>query len=79
MKPAKPLPLYINLIKLDTFDLQALMLLVDLLCRFQDRYAYFKFIDNSEKTIDALQHLGAERILDRLFLDYPCEPVSCTA
>lgn len=73
------MPLYINLSYLDGSDTQALLVLLEVLCRLQERYAYIKFIDRSEKNTAALHDLGAQKTLDRLLLDYPCQPVSCTA
>jgi len=79
LKRGKPMPLYINLSNVDDFDSQGLMALLGILHRLQDRYAYIRFVDQSEKNSAALHELGAERILDRLLLDYPYQPVSCTA
>ena len=79
LKSGKPMPLYINLSNVDDFDSQGLMVLLGILRRLQDRYAYIRFVDQSEKNTAALCELGAEKILDRLFLDNPEQPVSCTA
>ena len=79
LKLLKPTPLYINLSNVNVSDSQGLMVLLEILCRLQNRYAYISFVDQSEKITAALYQLGAERILDRLLLDYPCQPVSCTA
>ena len=73
------MPLYVNLSNVDEFDSQGFMRLVAILRRLQDRYAYIRFVDQSERNSVALQELGAERILDRLLLDYPDQRVSCTA
>ena len=78
-KPGKPMPLYINLSNVDDFDSQGLMVLLGILRRLQDRYAYIRFVDHSEKNSAALQQLGAERILDRLLFDYPYQSAACTA
>jgi anti-anti-sigma factor len=75
----KPMPLYINLSNVGDFDSQGLMVLLEILHRLQDRYTYISLVDQSEKNTAALHELGAERILDRLFLDYSDQPVSCTA
>ena len=79
LKSGKPMPLYINLSNVDDFDSQGLMVLLGILRRLQDRYTYIRFVDQSEKNTAALEQLGAERILDRLSLDSPYQPVSCTA
>ena len=79
LKLLKPAPLYINLSNVDDFDSQGLVSLLGILRRLQDRYAYIRFVDQSEKNIAALHELGAEKILDRLLLDYPSQPLSCTA
>ena len=79
LESGKPMPLYINLSNADDFDSQGLMVLLGILRRLQDRYSYIRFVDQSEKNTAALQELGAERVLDRLLLDYPYQPVSCTA
>lgn len=73
------MPLYVNLSNVDAFDSRGLLMLLAILRRLQDRYAYFRFVDQSEKNSAALQELGAERILDRLFLDHPDQRLSCTA
>ena len=75
----KPMPLYINLSNVDDFDSQGLMVLLGILRRLQDRYAYIRFVDQSENNSAALQEMGAERILDRLLVDYSFQPVACTA
>ena len=79
LESSKPMPLYINLSNVGDFDSQGLMVLLEILHRLQDRYTYISLVDQSEKNTAALHELGAERILDRLFLDYPDQPVSCTA
>ena len=79
LKLLKPTPLYINLSNANVSDSQGLMVLLEILCRLQDRYAYISFVDQSEKITAALYQLGAERILDRLVLGYPYQPVSCMA
>jgi anti-anti-sigma factor len=79
LKPGKPMPLYINLSNVDDFDSQGLMVLLGILRRLQERYAYIRFVDQSEKNSAALQELGAERILDRLLFDYSYQSVACTA
>ncbi len=79
LKSGKPMPLYINLSNVDDFDSQGLMLLLGILRRLQDRYSYIRFVDQSEKNTAALHELGAEKILDRLLLDYSYQPLSCTA
>ena len=79
LKSGKPMPLYINLSNVDDFDSQGLMVLLGILRRLQDRYAYIRFVDQSEKNSAALQELGAERILDRLLFDYSYQSVACTA
>ena len=78
-KPGKPMPLYINLSNVDDYDSQGLRVLLGVLRRLQDRYAYIRFVDQSEKNSAALQELGAERILDRLLFDYSYQSVACTA
>ena len=79
VKSGKPMPLYINLCNVDDFDSQGLMVLLGILRRLQDRYSYIRFVDQSEKNTAALHELGAEKILDRLLLDYSYQPLSCTA
>lgn len=79
LESRKPMPLHINLSNVDDFDSQSLMMFLTILRRLQDSYAYIRFVDRSEKNTAALQELGAERILDRLFIDYSDQRVSCTA
>ena len=73
------MPLYINLSNVDDFDSQGLMVLLEILCRLQDCYAYIRFVDQSEKNSAALLELVAERMLDRLLFDNPYQQVACTA
>jgi hypothetical protein len=75
-KTSKPMPLYVNLNKLDTFNLKALFLLMEFLYRLRDSYTYIMLIDDSNKTISALQHFDLENILEVLFPDYPYRSVS---
>lgn len=56
---AKPMPLYINLNRVSSYDSQALILLLALLCRLQDCFSYVKLVDYSEKISTFLQHLYA--------------------
>jgi anti-anti-sigma factor len=79
LESSKPMPLYINLSNVGDFDSQGLMVLLEILCRLQDRYAFIRFVDQSERNTAALHELGAEKILDRLLLDYSYQPLSCTA
>lgn len=78
LKLAKSMPLFVDLSKVTAFDSQGLRLLLEVLSRVQERCTYLKFIDHSENIMAALQNLGAERILHRLLLDYPYEPVCST-
>lgn len=58
LESEKPMPLYVNLSNVDAFDSRGLMMLMAILRRLQDRYAYFRFVDQSEKNSAALQELG---------------------
>lgn len=75
-KTSKPMPLYVNLNKLDTFNSKALFLLMEFLYRLRDSYTYIMLIDDSDKTISALHHFDLENILEVLFPDYPYRSVS---
>jgi anti-anti-sigma factor len=75
----RPMPLYINLSNLDDFDSKGFEVFLQILFRFQDSYAYIRIIDCSERYKATLQDLGVERILARVFLDAPNQPILCTA
>ena len=79
LKHFRPMPLYINLSNLDSFDSKGFEVFLQILFRFQDSYAYIRIIDCSERYRETLQDLGVERILDRVFLDVPNQPAMCTA
>jgi len=70
------MPLYVDLNKLDTFNSEALLLLMELLCRLRDCYTYIMFIDNSNKTMSALHHFDLKHLRKVLFPDYPYNSVS---
>jgi len=75
-KTSKPMPLYVNLNKVDTFTSKALFLLMELLCRMGDSYTYIMLIDDSNKTITALRHFDLENILEVQLSNYPFKSVS---
>ena len=79
LKSFRPMPLYINLSKLDDCDSKGFEVFLQILFRFQDSYAYIRIIDCSERYRATLQDLGVEKILDRVFLDLPSRPASCRA
>ena len=79
LKSFRPMPLYINVSNLDDFDSKGFEVFLQILCRFQHNYAYIRIIDCSERCRSTLQHLGVERILDRVFLDVPKQPALCAA
>ena len=79
LKSFRPMPLYINLSNLDDFDSEGFEILLRILFRFQDSYAYIKIIDRSERYKATLKDLGVQKILDRVFLDLPNQPALCVA
>ena len=79
LKSHRPMPLYLNLSNLDDFDSKGFEVFLQTLFRFQDSYSYIRIIDCSERSRAALQDLGIERILDRVFLDVPDQSAFCAA
>ena len=75
-KTSKPMPLYVNLNKLDAFNSKALFLLMELLCRLRDSYTYIMLIDDSKKTTSALHHFDLENLPEVLLPDHPNSFVS---
>lgn len=73
------MPLYVNLNKVDTFTSEALVLLMELLCRLRDCYTYIMIVDDSNKTINALHQFALENILEVLFPDYRYKSGSCVS